>query len=41
MDLTTGAREFDDIDATIDEDDEIRYKGLTFWGKVKYQLANW
>lgn len=41
MDLTTGSREFDDIEDSIEDEDENKYKGLTFWGKVKYQLMNW
>ena len=41
MDLTTGTREFDDIADSIDDEDEEHYRTLTFWGKVKWQLANW
>lgn len=42
MDLTTGAREFHDLED--DREDEIAdeaYKSMTLAGKVKYQLANW
>ncbi|ODN86860.1 amino acid transporter [Cryptococcus wingfieldii CBS 7118] len=39
MDLSTGAREFDDIDE--DEEEEMRYKSMTFKQKVIYKLRNW
>ncbi|TYJ51597.1 hypothetical protein B9479_007822 [Cryptococcus floricola] len=39
MDLSTGAREFDDIDE--DEEEEMRYKSMTFKQKVIYKLKNW
>ncbi|WVQ82813.1 hypothetical protein IAT38_004945 [Cryptococcus sp. DSM 104549] len=39
MDLTTGAREFEDIDE--DEEAEGYYKSLSFKQKCIYQLKNW
>ncbi|ODO00384.1 hypothetical protein I350_07021 [Cryptococcus amylolentus CBS 6273] len=39
MDLSTGAREFHDI--YEDEEEEMRYKSMTFKQKVIYKLKNW
>nr|ODN85718.1 amino acid transporter [Cryptococcus depauperatus CBS 7841] len=39
MDLTTGAREFHDIDE--EDEEEMRYKNFTFKEKVIYQIKNW
>ena len=39
MDLTTGAREFSDLDD--DEEDNEYYKSLSLKGKIVYQLKNW
>jgi hypothetical protein len=38
MDLSSGAREFGDIE--MDEEDD-RYKGLTWKEKVVWQFKNW
>lgn len=37
MDLTTGAREFEDLD----DEEEEEFKGNTFKEKAIYQLKNW
>lgn len=39
MDLTTGAREFQDLDEETDE--EQQYKLMSFKQKVIYQIKNW
>lgn len=39
MDLHTGAREFQGLDE--DDEDEMRYKSMSFKDKVIYQLKNW
>lgn len=39
MDLRTGAREFQGLDE--DDEDEMRYKSMTFKQKVIYQIKNW
>ncbi|WWD18292.1 hypothetical protein CI109_102742 [Kwoniella shandongensis] len=39
MDLSTGAREFDDIEDETEEDD--KYKSLNWKQKAIYQLKNW
>jgi len=39
MDLTSGAREFDDIEDEHEE--EYRYAGMTWKEKVMYQIKNW
>lgn len=40
MDLTTGSREFDDLEDDETEE-EVRYKELNWKQKVVYQLKNW
>ncbi len=39
MDLTTGAREFEDLEGEEDEDET--YKKMTWKEKVVFQLKNW
>jgi len=39
MDLSSGAREFDDIEDESEE--EARYKEMTIKEKVVFQLKNW
>ncbi|OXH18549.1 hypothetical protein C369_00614 [Cryptococcus neoformans A5-35-17] len=39
MDLTTGAREFHDLDEETEE--EQQYKSMSFKQKVIYQIKNW
>lgn len=39
MDLTTGAREFHDLNEETEE--EQQYKSMSFKQKVIYQIKNW
>lgn len=39
MDLSSGAREFHDVEDDETEDQE--YKGMTFGQKVLYKVKNW
>jgi hypothetical protein len=42
MDLSSGAREFADIDSEeVDDDDDERYKSFSLKEKFIYQLKNW
>lgn len=42
MDLTTGAREFADIEDDVEEKEAAQhYKSLSLGGKVKHQILNW
>ena len=41
MDLTSGAREFHDIDEEEEEDEEIAYKAMNWKQKIVYKLSNW
>ena len=40
MDLTSGSREFEDLDEDETEE-EVRYKELNWKQKILYQLKNW
>ena len=41
MDLTSGAREFHDIDEEEEEDEELAYKAMNWKQKIVYKLSNW
>jgi amino acid transporter len=41
MDLTSGAREFHDIDNEEEEDDDVAYKAMNWKQKALWHLKNW